>query len=360
MAFGRFDAAVPCFDMQLFSCFEHEKEVLFFGGDSILKICSIIKYERGSWRSFARKIRALEAIRSLVIRSPLPNEVNVNTKHAMLFMSQSVLEEESVNPTMSPYIRRSHHYQLDSAPNHIELDWSILVEDNKIFSSILMKTMGGLQLLNFENLSNLFPMSRHLTIAMPSGFTATDDFINSVCHDVNQVAQRRSATIELLWDDSCQQVVNINLMKLKIVPNVSMSKHFQSITFKGTFQPINAKQVAVEKVVPLKTERSKMSNNIWLDLKLKKQMRTVSGFVYDVLGPRESKMAIEVRRIIFDYCAFAVDVRPVDILSVKVKTSDLPLMRQRFKEQARDLVLKDAQALEDILRLYVYLYMLTQ
>ena len=63
IALGRFETEVPCFDAEWLSCHQHEKEVLFFGGDSILQIRNIYKYE-SKWTSFAIEIKAIQAIRS--------------------------------------------------------------------------------------------------------------------------------------------------------------------------------------------------------------------------------------------------------------------------------------------------------
>ena len=44
---------------------------------------------------------------------------------------------------------------------------------------------------------------------------------------------------------------------------------------------------------------------------------------------------------------------PVTLLSIQIDKEKLPSIRERFTEQAPDLVLNEAQACEDILKLYV-------
>ena len=244
LAFGRYDAEVPCFDMQLFSCFEHEKEVLFFGGDSILKICNIMKYERNSWKAFAREINALEAVRSLINGSPLPSNTSWKTKEMMLNMMQSVLQNDFEDDSVSPYIQSLLHHQLYSAPNQINLDWSILLADYGFFTSILMKTPHSkddghqnVLLPDIVNLSGLLPMSQHITLVMPSTFYLNSQSLCSIINDIEEVARRRPITLELHCGESIKRMKREKLMKLSKNRKVTVSQSRTSIIFDAKVRP---------------------------------------------------------------------------------------------------------------------------
>lgn len=232
LTFGRCEAEVSCFDMQWFFCFEHEKEVLFFGGDSLLKICNIQKYERSAWHSFTREIKALQAIHSFVIGYPLPIAMSMKTKDVMLSMLRAVLSRSLDETFMSPCIKSLLLYQLFRAPNNIVLDWSILMEDYGFFSGILMKTSPHkMHILNILNLSILFPMSQLLTVIMPKECIPNDEFLSSIVHDVASLAKRGCFIVEMQWLEPRQWLTSVKLQDRFVSPNVVVTNTPEHLLF---------------------------------------------------------------------------------------------------------------------------------
>lgn len=309
LAFGRYNSEVPCFDMQWFSCFDHEKEVLFFGGSSVLKICNIIKFEQMAWRSFAIDIRALQAIHSFVTGSALPSAMTFQIKDVMLMMMQSVLDRDISDVVcMSPYIKKMLYHQLYSAPNRVELDWSILLADYGFLSPILMKLQNrGLALLNITNLSNLLPLSQHFTITLPRDFMVTFEFLNSILNDVQHITERRSVTVELQWMRNKANVTDINFKSLFNPENVVISKTDNAIIVRGSFSPniplptVKEREtyltpgliIAVSDAFASKSE----------DPHIVKQVATIDGFIHHIFGSAGVRIPRDVRGILFDFYA---------------------------------------------------------
>ena len=95
IAFGRHETEVSCFDAQWLSCFDHEKEVLFFGSDSILKICNISKYEQNKWKGFSTEMRAIQVIRAMYNGMGIPRNISSKAKVSLLHMLQSIFDPKT-------------------------------------------------------------------------------------------------------------------------------------------------------------------------------------------------------------------------------------------------------------------------
>ena len=313
MAFARHESTIACFDVQWISCFQHEKEVLFFGGDSVLRIRNIKRHESGSWRSFAKDITALQSIYSLLTGSPLPTAVTFQIKDIVLSMLQSVLDNDFLEyVSMSPYIKSLLHHQLYSAPNHIELDLSILMADYGFLSSILMKNSYPKQtLLNFVNLSELTPLSQQFTIVVPKDFMATEEVLNSTIDDILRVSKRRSLSVKFQWMRDTAEMNLFDFQSLPIPPNISISKQHGAISVVGSFKPDIPLQTVTENDDAVCTDE--------VSALAEKHMAEISGFMYNVLGTRSWSFPDDIRRVIFNYCALEFHVLKFPLTDEQLK-----------------------------------------
>lgn len=199
LAFGRFETEVPCFDAERFSCHSHEKEVLFFGGDSRLQIRTIYKIEGGSWSSFYREIEAIRTIRSIANGSDFPLGLSTKIQSAVLEMLGSVLRNDVESVIKSEYIRDLLKYQIVNTSSHVHLDWSSFYG---FLQSLFMKNE---RIPNMYNICNLFPNTKHITILVPSDFTVDMSFIDSMCDDFSSIT--KTMKIEFQWESDTESAI---------------------------------------------------------------------------------------------------------------------------------------------------------
>ena len=216
LTLGRYETDISCFDAQWFSCHQHEREVLFFGGDSILQIRTIHKIENGSWASFGLEIKAIQAIRSLANGSNITFDCGRAVSWRLRNLIRDMITSTLVRPAGaedfdSPYVRQLLMYQIRNTPDVIVYDLGVLIEDYKFLHSVFMKNVNR-GIPNIVNLCNLFPRANEVVIEMPILFEISEDFAESLIEDLSNIG--RSVKVDLQWPSGSGTMIEINRAKL--------------------------------------------------------------------------------------------------------------------------------------------------
>ena len=198
LALGRYESEVPCFDAEWFSCHQHEKEVLFFGGNYILQIRNIYNFE-GKWTSFSIEIKAIQAIRSIA------KGININAETSsswelrnMIFDMISTLLDIDGNHDYkhSSYIHELLAYQVRNTPKSVVYDLNVLRDEYTFLHTVFMETVDQ-RIPNIANLCNLFPRANGVVIEVPFLFEISQDFEAVLMNDVSKI--RNSVTLQIQW-----------------------------------------------------------------------------------------------------------------------------------------------------------------
>ena len=178
------------FNTSKISCFPEEKEILFFGGDTFLQINDIQRCNYLIWQSHSEDFQAIQGVTSLAKGTLCASRVcyNVKDKIVELMLSSLALSEEHPKQapwTKRPYIQKLFEYQLSVMRGRATYDWTELMVEAKWLHPVVLKVQNKTteKLLNFWNLSCLFPATKSVTLTLP---VCTDvlihDFIVSLSH----------------------------------------------------------------------------------------------------------------------------------------------------------------------------------
>ena len=167
------------------SCFPEEKEILFFGGDTLMQINDIWQQENSvssllHWNQYNDHIRAIQGVMSLAVGTLCASGVCYNVRDMiveMMLYSLSLCEEHPKEmPSMkAQYIRKLFEYQLNSMPNRITYDWVELVDEAKWLHPVVLKnpeSESADKMLDFWNLCFLFPATKFVTVTLPVCYVA--------------------------------------------------------------------------------------------------------------------------------------------------------------------------------------------
>ena len=204
LVFGKFERDVPCMDVELLSCFQHEKEVLFFGGDWSLEICEIRKIEDEGWKSFKRQqLRAIQSIHSFLNEERRPPKVSEQCKKVAIDMMNTL------NPAMtsqqndsccikSLYIKQLLEFQMRSAPIPTVFDWNILMDDFPFFNCFM--NADDRKLIRISTLCQMIAKQEHIILKMPHGFTLDSKCFAYILKDLLEVHELSAIkNIEFKW-----------------------------------------------------------------------------------------------------------------------------------------------------------------
>eukprot|EP01084_Bolivina_argentea_P319336 553889_1 len=190
------------FECSRLSAFDREKEVLFFGGDTVLRLSSIWQWYNGKWKCYRKFVEALNSIIRMINGLPIGSPHVVTNKKYQQFICYMLTHRLNSQPStfnLPPYIEEllSHH----TSKSVITLNFNDLVNECKWMSKILMKQSDTEQILiSISNICILFSTSDEIVFLMPNGYCVDDVVCKSLINDLGTIANMgMSINIKLKW-----------------------------------------------------------------------------------------------------------------------------------------------------------------
>eukprot|EP01083_Nonionella_stella_P010152 29012_1 len=222
---------VSCFNCGCVSSYDHEREMLFFGGDSVLSIASIYQFYKKKFWNYKHHIAAIEGILAIANGSMTNNTLSLIAKNLMVEMIQYRLRQTSnPPPSLSLYIETLLNYHIERIPNRIECDWNELMYEYNWLKTIFVKN-SRLQVLNISNLCNLFAACSHVSIVFPNLFIINDAICTSLLQDLTTI--KHGISLEFVWATSAVMTDNVSVLKrignLLQIMNITVSVNTASV-----------------------------------------------------------------------------------------------------------------------------------
>eukprot|EP01083_Nonionella_stella_P200480 734097_1 len=186
-----FNEYIPGLDCSSLSSFDMEKEVLFFGSDSIFQICTVWQFCEPKWTSFRKYIKQIQRVMDIANGSIHWDRVN-NIKQIVGHMLPHLYPGSKPLP---PYIESLLNYRLNHLPNTIEYDFRDLKCSFQWVKRIFMNKE------EWPNISNACNLFKHCNrIRMQMGMDDTINMNNAVYFIEEMVGiSNPNVAIEFQW-----------------------------------------------------------------------------------------------------------------------------------------------------------------
>ena len=194
------------FDCELFSCFPDERETLFFGGDTVLRIIGIIQYVGDSLVNYAKYMEPINAFsRMMNGLSVMEQPILTRKKHqkAMKWIIKDILRAIvwQLHQAEAPeYVRNLvlfHH----SCASCVRLLYHELLSEYEWLNTILKSTSNDT--LNIANIAVLFCHSDDITFMMEEDGMLSGAECLSLIHDMITISEMSlDVNIRFMWPSS--------------------------------------------------------------------------------------------------------------------------------------------------------------
>ena len=224
------------FDCERLSCFAEEKEVLFFGGDTVLRIKGIIHHDQGKWMKYDKYLEAINVFSRMMDGFSVKNQPIVNRKRDQKMMKHIVKDvlhslllrlSETKTPKYVHELVLFHH----SAASHIRLIYDELLTEYKWLDSILKNNAAvDVSTLDIANIALLFCHSEKITFLMSDDYDLNDvECFNLMEKLVLMAEMGLEMTVHLKWSTDLPEATVSNLRRYGLGVNYRFDKH--SVTF---------------------------------------------------------------------------------------------------------------------------------
>eukprot|EP01084_Bolivina_argentea_P282561 483692_1 len=133
MELTRYNSYISGLDCSPISQFD-EKEVLFFGGDSIFYINSIHQWYNKKWRSYRKYIVEIQCLMDIAHGIITWERIN-NIKNVIGYILPHLYTD---NKSLPPYITKLLNYHLKNVPAKIEYDFRELCDQYQWVKNIFV------------------------------------------------------------------------------------------------------------------------------------------------------------------------------------------------------------------------------
>ena len=206
---------VTKFECAAFSCFPEEKETLFFGGETVLKIKGALQWVGDVLMKYDRFMEPINAFSRMINGLPVKEqEIMNNTKsqRAMRVLIKDILRSlvlrryESEAPKYIQDLILFHH---GSSPR-IRLSYGELLEDYQWLHCILKEE--GSNNLNFANIALLFCHSDDVVFMMPDEYILSEAASGAMIKDLLMISKMAlSVKISFVWTSEIPESLKTNL-----------------------------------------------------------------------------------------------------------------------------------------------------
>eukprot|EP01084_Bolivina_argentea_P256560 431999_1 len=250
-------------DCSLFSAFDHEKETLFFGHDSILRIFSLYQWFDKKWSNYGHYIRGIQTLIDIANGS-----ISWKRKNSLKDIMGYIFPElYASNKQLPPYIIELLNYHLTNMPKRIEYDFQEINNCYQWVKHIFLKPTG---VPHVSNACNLFMNSSYIIFMLSHDQEINDDFCDSVVNDLADV-NNKSIAVDFRWNaEKSMEILNSyrNMFKqfstLPLIINslqIDVCEQCNSITIQPKYlkQSISSINISSQKI-------QKTAENNWQKL----------------------------------------------------------------------------------------------
>eukprot|EP01084_Bolivina_argentea_P228047 385240_1 len=204
------------FDAAALSDFPDEKEALFFGGETVLRIASIYQSVGQKWISYQKYMKPLNVMLRLInglsitapkIRLNIRDQIMLlqfahdMLQHGLDYLPHSSTQNETLEITqITSYISQLLKYH--TSQSVIKLRFEDLIMEDVLLNNVLLSRVVGenSETLDLLNICTLFCLSDKIIILMPEMFILDMVQCESLVHDLQLMREMNLSTeIKLEW-----------------------------------------------------------------------------------------------------------------------------------------------------------------
>ena len=198
------------FDCERFSCFPDERETLFFGGDTELRIKGIMQWFQGRWRHYDKFMEPINALNRMINGRRLEHQSIWNSRKSQKWMNciirdhlyHQLSQRDKVETPQ--YVSSLVSYQMSST-EHIRLNWNEMKSGYEWMNSIVKLDNGH---LDIGNIAVLFADSSSITFVVWNGVDLEEAEWKSVVNELSVMYSMglwMTIRFELSSDEYAQQ-----------------------------------------------------------------------------------------------------------------------------------------------------------
>ena len=230
------------FECALFSCYPEERETLFFGGDTVLRIKGILQWADGKWRHYDKYMEPINAFCRMMNGLSVKQQLITTKKSSqktMKIMICDVLRSliwEQHDVKTPKYVQNLVRYHLLSVSN-VRLLYEELITDYQWLHCIL-KTDGarintetdsesdsdsesqeieGAENLNIVNIAVLFCHCDDITFIMTEGAQFTEPQCSFLIKDIVSISEMSlDINVRFMWPSSVPEPVKSQISEASI------------------------------------------------------------------------------------------------------------------------------------------------
>ena len=192
-------------ECELFSCFTEEKETLFFGGDTVLKIKGILQLVKGQWMKYDKYMEPINALIRMINGLSMAGQPITSKKSSQKAMKAIIcdvlrtLSGNNYDAKTPKYIQELMMYHVTSA-SCIRLLYHELITEYQWLDCILKSE--NTNTLNIANIAVLFSHSDELTFMMPEEVPLNVDWDENI---VSRWKMELDMLIRCVWPSTVPQ-----------------------------------------------------------------------------------------------------------------------------------------------------------
>ena len=208
---------VKRFDCRRLSCFPEEKETLFFGGDTVLRIKGITQCYQGKWMKYDKYLEAVNVFSRMMDGFSVMDQAIIKKKRDQKMMKKVIRDilralvlrlDEAETPKYVHELMLFHH----SSATKIQLIYDEILTGYHWLDCILKNA--HIRTVNFGNIALLFCHSETITFSMADNYDLSDLECISLMEDL--VLMRKCGldiTLHFRWPSFLSENTRSNLKR---------------------------------------------------------------------------------------------------------------------------------------------------
>lgn len=213
------------FECEIFSCFPEERETLFFGGDTVLKIKGMLQLTDGKWLKYDKCMEPINAFSRMMNGLSVKDQLIANSKKYQKAMKTIICDalrdliEQQHEAKTPKYIQDLVRYHLSTTPN-VRLLYAELMSEYQWLNSILKSESDDI--LNIPNIAVLFCKSDEVTFMMPEEAEFSDGACSQLIADIISISKMAlDVKVRFLWPSKVPEITKSRIMNVLLVSAAS-------------------------------------------------------------------------------------------------------------------------------------------
>ena len=212
-------------ECEIFSCFPEERETLFFGGDTVLRVKGILQWATGKWRHYDRYMEPINTFCRMINGLSVKEQLIITKKSSQKTMKTMIgdvlrsLIGQQQDVKTPQYVQNLMRYHLSSVSN-VRLLYKELLADYQWLHCILKtecQEIGGPANLNIVNIAILFCHCDDITFLMAEGAQFTESQCSSLIEDILSISEMSlDINVRFMWPSSVPEPVKSQISEASI------------------------------------------------------------------------------------------------------------------------------------------------